>query len=83
MSTVPSAVSALDGHQGVAVVAENGLGFLARLSCAPENGVRVGVPGSVVGPRDSVRSTGGRVSDVLACSSAGAYGVGGGWTRMG
>ena len=80
MSAVPSAVAALDGHRGMAVVAENGLGFLTNQSLAAENKVRLGVPGSVVGPRDSVRSTGGRVSDVLACSSAACV-VGGG-TRM-
>ncbi len=62
-------MAALDGHRGVAVVAQNGLGFLANLSLAPENGVRVGVPGSVVGPSDSVRCSGGHVSDVLACIS--------------
>ncbi len=64
MSSVPSAMAALDGHRGVAAVAEHWLGFLANQSVAPENRVRLGVPGSVVGPRDSV--LGGHVSDVLA-----------------
>ena len=71
MSAVPSAMAALDGHRGVAVVAEYGLGFLRNQSVAPENRVRLGVPGSVVGPRDSDRSTGGHISDVLACTYAG------------
>ncbi len=87
MSSVPSAVAALDGHRGVAVVAQYGLGFLMNQSRAPENRVRVGVPGSVDGPRDSVPSTGGHVSDVLACTYAGCMVGGGlGWAepmRMG
>ena len=74
MSAVPSAIAALDGHRGVAVVAQYGLGFLMNQSVAPENRVRLGVPESVVGPRDSDRSTGGRISDVLACTYAGLYG---------
>jgi hypothetical protein len=68
MSAVPSAIAALDGHRGVAVVAEYGLGFLFNLSIPDANSVRLGVPGSVVGPRDSDRSTGGRVSEL--CSHA-------------
>ncbi len=64
MSSVPSAMAALDGHRGVAVVAENGLGFLFNQAAAPENRVRLGVPGSVVGPSDSVRCSGGHISDV-------------------
>ena len=40
MSAVPSAMAALDGHRGVAVVAEYGLGFLMNQSVAPENSVR-------------------------------------------
>ena len=71
MSAVPSAMAALDGHRGVAVVAECGLGFLYNQSVADENNVRLGVPGSVVGPRDSVRCSGGHISDVLSCTYAG------------
>jgi hypothetical protein len=71
MSAVPSAMAALDSHRGVAVVAQYGLGFLYNQSFAAENRVRLGVPGSVVGPRHSVRSTGGHVSDVLSCTYAG------------
>ncbi len=71
MSAVPSAMVALDGHRGERVIAEYGLGFLYNQSVTPEDWVGSGVPGSVVGPRDSVRSTGGHVSDVLACTSAG------------
>ena len=50
MSAVPSAVAALDGHRGVALVAENGLGFLMNQSLAAENRVRLVVPGSVAVP---------------------------------
>ena len=71
MSALPSAIAALDGHRGVAVVAEYGLGFLFNQSAAPENRVRLGVRGSVVGPRDSVRCSGGHISDVLSCTYAG------------
>ena len=71
MSSVPSAMAALDGHRGVAVVAQYGLGFLFNQSAAPENRVRLGVRGSVVGPRDSVRCSGGHISDVLSCTYAG------------
>jgi len=81
MSSVPSAMAALDGHRGVAVVAENGLCFLMSQSLAAENKVRLGVPGSVVGPRDSDRSTGGHISDVLAFTYA--VGDGGGGPLMG
>ncbi len=70
MSAVPSAMAALDGHRGVAVVAEYGLCFLMNQSVAPENKVRLGVPGSVVWPTDSVRSSGGQISDVLSCTYA-------------
>jgi len=70
MSAVPSAMAALDGHRGVAVVAENGLGFLMNQSVADENKVRFGVPGSVVWPRHSVRSSSWHVSDVLSCTYA-------------
>ena len=77
MSVVASAVAALDASLGDPVVAANGLGFLLNLSFADENNVRLGVPGGIVGPRDSVRCCGGHVSDVLACSSA-AFVVGGG-----
>jgi hypothetical protein len=77
MSTVPSVLVALDGHRGVAVVADYGLGFLFHQSFAPENSVRVGGSGSVVGPRQSVRSSGGHISDVLSCTYAGCI-VGGG-----
>ncbi len=71
MSAVPSAMAALDNHRGVAVVAKNGLGYLMSQAAAPENRVRLGVPGSAVGPRDGDRSTGWHVSDVLACTYAG------------
>ncbi len=74
MSAVPRAMAALDGHRGVAEVAQYGLGFLFCLSAAAENRVRLGVPESVVGPRHSVRRAGGRISDVLSCTSAGLYG---------
>ena len=44
MSAVPSAMAALDGHRGVEVAAEDGLGFLMNQSLAPENRVRFCVP---------------------------------------
>ena len=62
MSAVPSAVAALDGHRGMAVVAENGLGFLYNQSVAPENRVRLGVVGSVVGHGGWVHRAGGHVA---------------------
>ena len=71
MSAVPSAMAALDGHRGLVDVARIGLGFLFNQSVAPENRVRLGVPGSAVGPRDSVRCSGGLISDVLSCTYAG------------
>ncbi len=71
MSSVPSAMAALDGHRELAAVVEHALVFLFNLSFADENNVRLGVHGSVVWPTDSVRCSGGHISDVLSCTYAG------------
>ncbi len=84
MSAVPSAMAALDGHRGVAAVAEYGLGFLLNQSLAAENRVRLGVPKSVTRPGDRVCRASGRVKHVCVHMHISGVGtVGGGllWAK--